>query len=87
MTTINSDIFTWKRLKDKNHFVSTICKGDMPEFEGRFFNVRSVKTGTILTFSVNEQELVDNEFFDGELTPFHATDKNRKFTINLVNDF
>lgn len=87
MITVNSDIFTWEKSAKSNRFFAIIRNSDMPDFEGNFFNVRSSRTNKILTFSVDTQEMIDNEGFDGEMVPFHSQDGDRKLTITLVNDF
>ena len=74
--------FKWK--KDRNHFSAG---GSMDEFivTDDSFVVKSSTTGKELIFSIDHHELERNEWFDGEMIPYHSVDEEtvRSFTITL----
>ncbi len=62
---VNSDYFKWDR---------GVGRGYLPDFgHSQFpqkFEVRSAKTGRVVSFHIDHETMEQNEFFDGEMAAY-----------------
>lgn len=73
MENIHSSLFAWKKIMGRHYGSSSLSKLGLSVFP-KSLQIKSEWTGEVLDFTIDEQTMLENEFFDGEATAYRAGD-------------